>query len=253
MPPRPSSFLAALPGGVPVTWAILLANAATFLLAFVGAGGPLDTLVFRTWEALPRPWTVLTYALVGAGHPLWLLVGLYVFWMFAGSLERSWGRVRSLTFLASVTAAPAVALWLGAALLGRGAGLAGLWLPLAGVIVAWGVLRPSEQALLFFVLPVQFRWIAVGAAALVFFGFPFPLGLFALAGPGVAWAYAAGRLDPVTWQLGRARGGWSRAHRGRRAVRPDGPTLNPLAWYRRWQTKRRFRRLVRQVDLEDHR
>ena len=112
MTPRPSSFLAALPGGVPVTWAILLANAATFLLAFVGAGGPLDALVFRTWEALPRPWTVLTYALVGAGHPLWLLVGLYVFWMFAGSLERSWGRVRSLTFLASVTAAPAVALFL---------------------------------------------------------------------------------------------------------------------------------------------
>ncbi|MDQ7830014.1 MAG: DUF1751 domain-containing protein [Armatimonadota bacterium] len=246
MTARSSSFLAGLPGGVPVTWAILLANAATFLLAFVGAGGPLDALVFHTWEALPRPWTLLTYALVGAGHPLWLLVGLYVFWMFAGSLERSWGRVRYLTFLAMATAAPAAALGLGAALLGRGVGLAGLWLPLAGTIVAWGALRPYEQALLFFVLPVQFRWIAVGATALVFFSFPFPLGLFALAGPGVAWASATGRVDPATWRVG-----WSRGGRGRRAIRRDGPTLSPLAWYRRWQTKRRFRRLVRQVDLED--
>ncbi|MDQ7849802.1 MAG: hypothetical protein QN152_02395 [Armatimonadota bacterium] len=97
MTSRPSSSLAGLPGGGPVTWIILLANAATFLLDFIGAGGPLDALVFRTWEPLPRPWTVLTYALVGTGHPLWLLVGLYVFWMFAGSLERSWGRVRYLS------------------------------------------------------------------------------------------------------------------------------------------------------------
>lgn len=247
MTSRPSSFLVNLPGGVPITWAILLANAVTFLLGFAGAGGRLDALVFSTWEALPRPWTVLTYVLIGAGHPLWLLVSMYVFWMFAGSLERSWGRIRYATFLAAVTAAPAVALGLGGALLGRRTELAGLWLQLAGTIVAWGALRPYEQALLFFVLPVQFRWTAVGAAALVFFSFPFPLGLFALAGPAVAWTLATGRADPATWRVG-----WPRGGRGRRSVRRGGSAMSPLAWYRRWQTRRRFRRLMREVDLDDH-
>lgn len=234
-----------LPGDCPVTWAVIASNVLSFLTAFLGvvAWAPL---VFRSFALWTAPWTALTYPLVFSGHILWLLLGGYVFWLFGGSLERAWGRRDYLVFLALVTAAPAVAMWLVGAVVGGAVILSGFWLPLAAATVAWATINPTERLLMYFVIPIQARWLGVLVAVLIVFTYPFPLGVFALAGCGTAWWYVRqGRYgllrgrSPVEWGPPRAR-----------RERPS-PVLSPLAWWRRWRLRRQFRRLIDRTDLRD--
>ncbi|HET6947447.1 MAG TPA: DUF1751 domain-containing protein [bacterium] len=229
--------LARLPGNCPVTWALIAANAASFVITFVGGGALAGPLIFHTATAAASPWSVLTYPLVASGGILWVLLGGYMLWMFGGSLERGWGTRDYLVFLVLVSIATALGLWVGAGLTGRGAVLAGSGMLLAAAVVAWSVINPGERLLLYFAIPIEARWLGVASAVLVVFSFPFPLGLFALAGPGAAWWYVRrGRYAAL--RLGRERP-------GARLM------LNPIALYRRWRLKRQFTRLMRNASPGD--
>ncbi|MGH2348983.1 MAG: DUF1751 domain-containing protein [bacterium] len=235
-----------LPGDCPVTWALIGANAFTFLTAFLGFGGLWSRLVFHPAGFASAPWTALTYPLVAGGQVLWLLIGGYIFWLFGGSLERAWGRRDYLLFLALVAAVPAVALWLGGAVTGQVVALSGLWLPLAASTVAWATINPAERMLLYFVIPIEARWLGILVAVLVVFSYPFPLGVFALTGCAAAWWYVRqGRYGLFRGRRGAA---WA-PPRGRGERR--GTPLNPLAWIRRWRLRRQFRRLIDESDLRD--
>ncbi len=238
--------LTQLPGSCPITWFVIGANALTFVVAFVGGGALWGALVFRTEAILEAPWTILSYPLVGAvgaGGILWILLGGYMMWLFGGSLERAWGAVDYVRFLVLVSAATAIGEWVGAILLGRSASLAGFAMPLAAATVAWAAINPSERLMLYFVLPIEARWLGLGAAVLVFFSFRFPLGVFALAGCAVAWWYV--RTGRYLLSRGRAR------VRPRRIAPEQRATLNPLALYRRWRLKRQFMRLMRPERPDD--
>lgn len=239
------STLRQFPGDCPLTWAVLGINVLTFLVAFVGEGGWWRDLVFRTLTFPAQPWTALTYPLVADGYILGLLLGGYVFWLFGGSLERGWGRRDYAVFLGLTAAATAVGVWLGSALTGGRAVLAGLWMPLAGIVVAWSTINPYERVLAYFVIPIQARWLAAVAATLVVFSFPFPLGIFALAGPAVAWWYARGGRFFLAARSPK-RAGPSRTRR-EKATRF---TLNPVRLVQRWRQRRRLRRLWQEVDRE---
>ncbi len=234
-----------LPGACPITWAAIAINAATFLASFAGVASAWDMLVFDAARFTAAPWTAISYALVASGNIVVLLLAGYVFWMFGGSLERSWGGRDYLVFLILVTAAPAVALWGAFLLTGQSVQLAGLWLPVAATTVAWAAINPSERLMLYFVVPIEARWLGLVAVALVFFEFRFPMGLFALAGCGVAWWYVRGGKYRL-WGL--LRGG-----RGEVRGRPRTPRvpMNPLAAIQRWRRKRQFARLVKRSGLRD--
>jgi membrane associated rhomboid family serine protease len=234
-----------LPGDCPVTWALIIANGLTFLLAFVGAGFPEGELVFTTRTFLQQPWTALTYPLVAGGGIFWILLSAYVLWLFGGSLERAWGPRQYSVFLALVAVASALGLWLGSWLTGRQALLAGLGLPLAGIVVVWTAINPSEVLLAYFVFPMQARWLGLIVLGLTVLSFPFPLGIFALAGPVAAlWFLRLGRYAQLL-----PRGGRSHS-RGTRAREQDRLTLNPIVLFRRWRQRRRFRRLARTLEPE---
>lgn len=206
-----------LPGDCPLTWAVIGLNLLTFLLDFAGFPAPLR-LGFDTLSFPARPWTALTYPLVGTGPILALLVGAYAFWLFGGSLERAWGGHDYLLFLALASVTSALGLWVGAVLLREGAVLAGLWLPLAAATVAWSAIHPYERLLVYFAIPLEGRWLGILTAVLVFFSFPFPLGLFALSGCAFArWYARAGRY------------GW---------------LTSPLESFRRWRRRRHLRRIL---------
>jgi hypothetical protein len=236
--------LTQLPGSCPVTWSVIGAHTVTFIAAFIDGGSLWASLIFRTNTIREAPWSLLTYPLIGAGGILWVLLGGYMMWLFGGSLERAWGGADYIRFLIMVTLGTAAGLWVGATLLGRPGYLAGLGLPLAAAAVAWAAINPSERLLLYFVLPIESRWLAVGVAVLVFFTFPFPLGLFALAGCAIAWWYV--RTGRYVLPTGTA---------FRRPGRTRGPerrtARNPVALYRRWRLKRQFTRLMRGSSLRD--
>ena len=237
---HPRAVMSQLPGDCPVTWAVLGANVLTFAVAFVGGSGLLS-LAFYAPEFLQRPWTAFTYPLLGVGGIFWLLLGGYVLWLFGGSLERAWGWRGYTVFLLAVSGSSAAALWLAGELLGRGAALAGFGMPLAAVTVAWAAINPYERVLLYFALPVEARWLGILAAVFVVISQPFPLGVFALAGCGVAWWYVRqGRYLSI------------RSPRpSRRLEREHALTLNPIAWYRRWRLRRQFMRLMKRSGRGD--
>ena len=189
----------------PVTRTLIAINVVTFLVYFVAAfflraGNPWEWLTFSTATLWRKPWTLLTYPLV-TYDPFTLLFAGYWLWVVGGTLERSWTSYMFLRFFASVTLATSASLWVGSSLLSA-AGLehvgnvylSSLWLPLAGLTVAWCLLNPEQIVLLGFVLPIPGRvllWITV---ALVYFGvamgFGAPwLGFFALAGVGYAYLF----------------------------------------------------------------
>jgi hypothetical protein len=238
---HPRLGISEFPGDCPVTWAVLGANVLTFVWAFI-AETSWSGVAFFSPALLQRPWTALTYPLIGTGSILGILIGGYVFWMFGGSLERSWGWRGYVAFLMLVSASSAVALWLASVVTGRGALLAGFWLPLAAITVAWTAINPYERIALYFVLPVEARWVGILAAAAVLFSLPFPLGVFALAGCGAAWWYVReGRYVLIR-----------PAHPRRRLERTERSlTLNPIAWYRRWRLRRQFMHLVKGSKEDD--
>src|SRR2546425_684647 len=85
----PRARISELPGDCPVTWAVLGANVLTFIGSFI-AETSWAGLAFFSPTFLQRPWTAVTYPLIGTGSIFWILIGGYVFWMVGGSLGRSW-------------------------------------------------------------------------------------------------------------------------------------------------------------------
>lgn len=204
----------------------------------------MDGLAFLPSEFLTRPWTALTYPLLGSGNILWLLLGGYIFWLFGGSLERAWRWRDYAIFMVLTTVVPAISVWLGSTLAGWEILLAGLWLPVAAVTVAWAAVNPGERVLLYFMLPVPARWLAVIAVAFVVFSVRFPMGVFAATGCGVAWWYArSGRYGGLSFRRPHAR--------MREPHEPERLSLNPLALLRRWRTRRRFLRVVKGSGFKD--
>jgi len=220
------------------------ANVLTFLLIFSGV--PVaENLAFDPIGLLSRPWIILTYSLV-ATDIVTLLLSSYILWLFGGSLERSWGGPDYVVFLVLTIAAPAISVWIGMLLTGLSVPLVGLWLPVAAATVAWATINPHERLLLYFVVPIEARWLGLVAAAVVFFSSRFPVGFFKLAGCGVAWWYARGGKYRL-WALRRGELGGGRPQGRERSV-----TFNPLDAFQRWRRKRQFMRLIKRSGFRDH-
>ena len=154
-----------MPPVPPVTRALLLINVAVFFLL------PLMGPTLAGWLALwPLgrnflPWQVVTYAFLHGSfsHLFFNMLGL---WMFGSEIERVWGERRYLQFyFACVLAAAATQLIV--------TGLSGSMYPtvgasggLFGLLLAFGMMFPRRIILLFFVIPMQARFLVILYGAL---------------------------------------------------------------------------------------
>ncbi len=243
---------------IPVTKAVLLLMVVSFLGQFLTRGMLTGWLAFD-----PRsPWALIaliTYPLSLGPDIISLLINGYVFFMFAGSLERSWGTRRFVIFLLLANLAALVVWELGILLVFRTlAPVFGPWFMLSSVVVAWAWLNHEQTILFFFVLPMQAKWLAWITIVMLFFGIPmlyqisgpeiFLLGFFALGGVGATWLYSR-------WQR---QWGWI-PRRPREAKRPAPPPTHRrvtildrlLAPYREWQRRRNVTRLRKTWKLDD--
>lgn len=215
---------------------------ATVAASIVGALGernglPVLSLGLLSPAAVWRGevWRLATWVLFET-DPMSLLFGGLVLYWFGRDLCEAWGEGRFLLTwfgAAAVTGAlvSLLALAWPALLGGR---WTGLWPALDGLVVAWALLFPFRQILLFFALPVSGQallWVTVGGTLLyaVFSGFA----AFVphLVAEGVLYLHASGR-GPGTWlrRLKRVRPG----RRGRfEVIHADGdPDRAPD---RRWK------------------
>ncbi|MHB9035917.1 MAG: hypothetical protein ACYC64_04570 [Armatimonadota bacterium] len=225
----------------PVTKLIIVANLATFIAialfkVYVIAG----LLGFASGRALIMPWTFGTYPLVGAGDLIGLLFGCYWLWVAGGSLERSWTSQRFAFYFFLMCAISALGLWAGAIILNLQVSIIGLWLPLAGVTVAWAMLNPEQQILFFFVIPMKLKYLALLDVALVLISYgqmSLLLGLFALS--GLAFSYWYILPHDFGSSRRRERGQVIQVHRRRSFLHK----LNPFGWIKKKRDEDRLRKL----------
>lgn len=234
---------------IPLTKLIIVANAATFIivalfkLSFIAA-----LLGFNTNTAAYMPWTLATYPLVFVGQPISLLFGAYWLWVAGGSLERSWTTRRFGIFFFLMCIISAAGLWAGAFLLNRPMTLIGLWLPLAGLTVAWAMLNPEQQILFFFIVPMKLKYLALLDVVLVLISYAdihLLMGVFALIGCAFSYWYI---LPHDFGSQSRAqRGQVVRVYRGRSFIHK----LNPFSWMKEKRDKDRLKRLFEDSFKDD--
>jgi len=144
----------------PVTRALLLINVAVFfLLPLVGPG--LEA-AFALWPLGPNfmPWQVVTYAFLHGSfnHLFFNMLGL---WMFGSELERVWGEKRFLQFYAASVLAAALTQLVVTGVMGSVYPTVGASGGLFGLLLAFAMLFPNRIILLFFVIPMQARWLVL--------------------------------------------------------------------------------------------
>jgi membrane associated rhomboid family serine protease len=114
-------------------------------------------------------WQLFTYLFVHRDPPD-LIFSLLLVWIFGSVLEKEWGTRKLFVFMAITGVTGAVGMVLVARLVG-GLALAvpqgGLGLVTSAMVVAFGLLYPRRELSFFGLVPLEARWLAVGAAALI--------------------------------------------------------------------------------------
>lgn len=166
-------------GPGPITFAVralIIANAAMFLPAFFAPDIVRTTLGLIPEFVLTRGWIwqIATYAFIH-NDIMHLLFNMLIVWMFGVDLERRWGANAFFKYYA---------------VCGIGAGLTVLLvslLPFAeartmygavtigasgacyGLLMAWALIFPTREIVLFFLFPVQARYAVLVFGAIAFF------------------------------------------------------------------------------------
>jgi membrane associated rhomboid family serine protease len=212
---------------------------ATVVVSLAGAlgdqmGYPLRGLLVLQPAAVLRGevWRLATWVLL-EDSPVNLLFGGLVLWWFGRDMVDAWGPRRFLASWFAIPAAAGALTCLLALAWPRLSGSAhvGFWVALNALVVAWGVLHPFRQILLFFALPVSGRalvGITVGGTVL----FALFLGVAAfvphLLAEGLSWLHASGQgpgrwFRKLRWPRRRGRGRFEVIHADRD---PDRRWLN---------------------------
>lgn len=111
-------------------------------------------------------WRLITWLAVPLNSsPIWILVSLYFYYTIGTALENRWGARRFLIYFAIGAIANVLAAFLTYAIRGYGYGTNSyLYLSL---FIAFAALYPDMQFMMFYVIPVKAKWLAV--IDLVFF------------------------------------------------------------------------------------
>lgn len=146
----------AIPGLVQFIAGLQLMTFVIFLmLGEEGRAAYLDFLTLDGGRLLQgQVWRLFTYLFIpGTLSPLWALIGaMFLMWLGRG-LEEAWGAFRLNLYFVGGTLAVAV----GSLLFGYTA--TGLFL-FQSLLLAFAIIYPNEEILLFFILPVKIKWIA---------------------------------------------------------------------------------------------
>lgn len=160
----------------PAVRAIIIANVALFLPSFFAPafmqqylGLVPELLLTKGWI-----WQLITYAFVHADITH-VLFNMLIVWMFGVELEQRWGSVAFAKFYVVCAIGAAITV-LGVSLLPFDstrvmyvASTIGASGAAYGLLMAWALLFPTREILLFFVFPVQARYAVLIFGALAFF------------------------------------------------------------------------------------
>lgn len=105
-------------------------------------------------------WRLITFVLIPPNSSLlFILLSLYFYWMLGSTLENRWGRFRfNAYYLCGV---------IGTIIGGFITGYATNYYLNLSLFLAFAILYPDFEILLFFILPIKMKWLAIADAALL--------------------------------------------------------------------------------------
>jgi hypothetical protein len=137
---------------------LVLSNALVFVFNAIWPGLVGDLLLIPSQVHAGEWWRLLTFALVPPPVPesfsfIWITLWLMLLHAYATALEAAWGTFRfTLYFLLGTAATAAIAV------IPFDAVITNAFLQ-ASLLLAFATLYPKEELLLFFVIPVQVRFL----------------------------------------------------------------------------------------------
>lgn len=170
---------------VPVRWLIILTCTLSLFSALtnnlfeqiIGIAGPQQFLGL-SWQGLAHYflWQPITYLFIqesGLGVHIFFLIGLffnmYILWILGSTLyERIGSHVIGLYLISGALAGLCAILLM--PLVGHYAILTGPSAALLGLFMVWTMCNPDSELMLFFILPIQTKWLLtslVGAVCLI--------------------------------------------------------------------------------------
>ena len=191
---------------------IVVGNVLVWLMDQFSYGVSLSALLaFSPYYILHgQIWRIITFAFIPSygGSILSAVLGIYFTWFIGTALEREWGDFRYTVYLLSGMLGTVLACLL--------TGVTGSTYCLSlSLLLAFAMLYPEVQVLLFFVIPIRVKYFGFFAAALwvlSFLGAPLPQKLSLLLSMANVWLF----FGPMAYRSVRAwvrREQWKRRNR----------------------------------------
>ena len=121
----------------------------------------LDHLTLDPSRALKEPWRFVTYFFIPERMSLiWILFSLYWTWLVGTNLEQEWGAFKFNVFYFLGALGTTAAAWI------TGMPEGNFWLN-TSLFFAFATIFPNYEILLFFVIPIRVKWLALLTLGLV--------------------------------------------------------------------------------------
>jgi membrane associated rhomboid family serine protease len=138
--------------------------AIVFVLAF-SKPEIIDHLALDPGRALHEPWRFVTYLFIPTSMKLiWILFSLYWTWLVGTNLENEWGAFKFNVFYLLGALGTTAAAWL------TGIPQGNFWLN-TSLFFAFATIFPNYEILIFFIIPIRVKWLALLTLGLLGFYF----------------------------------------------------------------------------------
>jgi membrane associated rhomboid family serine protease len=125
----------------------------------------LEHLQLDPARALKEPWRFVTYLFLPQSSQLiWILFSLYWTWLIGTNLENEWGPFKFNVYYLLGALGTTAAAWL------TGMPQGNFWLN-TSLFFAFATVFPNYEILLFFIIPIRVKWLALLTVALVGYAF----------------------------------------------------------------------------------
>ena len=134
--------------------------AITFVLLYARP----DAIAYLRLEpslVLRQPWRLVTWLfLPSSGSLIWIFFSLYWTWLVGTNLENEWGSFKLNVYYFIGAIATGVVAWM------TGMGQTNFWLN-TSLFFAFATIFPNYEILLFFIIPIRVKWLALATVALL--------------------------------------------------------------------------------------
>ena len=145
---------------------IVIGNAAVYLLTMLTSAKNPHALSFLSFNLNAllhgEVWRLVTYIFVPNDfRPFWLLVSLYFYYWIGSTLEREWGTAKFNLYYFGGVLLTVIGTVLASLIAGVNFTVAGTTYVNLSMFLAFAMLFPDTQVLLFFIIPIKMKWLAV--------------------------------------------------------------------------------------------